>query len=405
MTTNGTLNGTSNEKSNEITKNFFPLAIAAFLAVINLSCDLFYQDVTRRTHETTTESAVDTPTQSAVEAPKQPSDKQPPAAETPTPPALEAPTSPALEAPKTGLEPIAYDADSLAKLERLAEYERQNGFVIDMGSAESRIRESAGDFGGAVIAAYKELFYAFAYTGSFDSKTADEKTLTPQKIKSSLQTLKENAKKDMPDKLPAISASCDACTAYTEGRYADALPLLSHFLENTESDSFARYLAAACELETSPSPPMLSKYGAFRTRFKYLPEYWLHSARAQSDISIRLSHAEYCINTCPSGPFAPECRKMMAAAFNLQESDAPYLLTVLEIENYTLKAIRAANPELLAPLLPLLALPDNARTIYAAGVLKGICSEKIFFDYLTAERKTASGRIAERLDYILGEVS
>ena len=46
-------------------------------------------------------------------------------------------------------------------LEEIAELERSGGFVPGLGLAESNLRESSGDYAGAVLAVYKELSWAY----------------------------------------------------------------------------------------------------------------------------------------------------------------------------------------------------------------------------------------------------
>ena len=62
-----------------------------------------------------------------------------------------------------------YDRDPAAAaritLKELAETERSSGFSLGMGLTESMLRVDAGDYGRAMIAAYKELSWMYAYGG------------------------------------------------------------------------------------------------------------------------------------------------------------------------------------------------------------------------------------------------
>ncbi|MDR2701570.1 MAG: hypothetical protein LBB72_03985, partial [Spirochaetaceae bacterium] len=56
--------------------------------------------------------------------------------------------------------------------------------------------------------------------------------------------------------------------------------------------------------------------------------------------------------------------------------------------------------ELLAELFPLMGLPDNPSTLYAAGTLRALASESIFRAWFAREAEKAKGRLAERLQFI-----
>jgi len=76
------------------------------------------------------------------------------------------------------------------------------------------------------------------------------------------------------------------------------------------------------------------------------------------------------------------------------------LKTRMEIETAVKEAVNQRNPELLGPLLPLAALPDNPSTLYASGAMRALAAESIFRSWFSAEAEKARGRLAERLQYI-----
>jgi hypothetical protein len=55
---------------------------------------------------------------------------------------------------------------------------------------------------------------------------------------------------------------------------------------------------------------------------------------------------------------------------------------------------------MLSRLFPLLSLPDNAYTLYAAGAMRTLSSVEVFRTYFTEQQAAATGRLAERLAYI-----
>jgi hypothetical protein len=139
-----------------------------------------------------------------------------------------------------------------------------------------------------------------------------------------------------------------------------------------------------------------SVYGAIRSRYSLFPEYWYRYARSEEEGA----HAERCINLAPDGPYAAECRIILAKTMGLETGDAPAIRTRLEIEIAINEAVNQRNPELLVPLLPLAALPDNPSTLYASGAMRALAGENIFRSWFSAEAEKARGRLAERLFYI-----
>jgi hypothetical protein len=115
---------------------------------------------------------------------------------------------------------------------------------------------------------------------------------------------------------------------------------------------------------------------------------------------VSAEYAENCINLSTRGPFADECRKIIAAHAGLKTEDGLSIKTKTEIETIISESINAGNPQLLDPLLPLLSLPDNPYTVYAAGALRALTSVPKFREYFNVKASASSGRLAERLSYI-----
>jgi hypothetical protein len=104
----------------------------------------------------------------------------------------------------------------------------------------------------------------------------------------------------------------------------------------------------------------------------------------------------------PAGPFAEECRSILAASQGLDPRDGPSLKSLAEIEELLAQAVTGENPDLLSGLMPLISLPDNSYTVYAVGALRALAGTPLFRDYLEALAEKSSGRLAERLRYICG---
>ena len=271
-------------------------------------------------------------------------------------------------------------------LAQFAELERSGGYIRGMGLAESGIRENAGDFAGAALAAYKEL--AWAYGHGRAEKADLEKSL-------------ENILALEGEGEAAAVQAARGLIAFLNGRWEEAETALAPFFEDDEEpDSFARWLLLACALEQNPgSRKAGAAYAAIRARYMLFPEYWYRGARFFSGL-FAAEYAERCIGLAPEGPFAGECRKILAASTGLDPQDGAALKSRIEIEELLSRAVSGNDPELLSGLLPLIALPDNSYTVYAVGALQALAAAPLFGDYIEALGKKSSGRLAERLRYI-----
>ncbi|WP_461247109.1 hypothetical protein [Treponema sp. R6D11] len=140
-------------------------------------------------------------------------------------------------------------------------------------------------------------------------------------------------------------------------------------------------------------------YKSIRARYVQQPEYWYRGARAFSG-AIGAEYAENCVNLSPQGPFAGECRGILAAFAGLKKEDGASLRTKTEIEEIITRSVNTGNPQILDSLFPLIGLPDNQYTLYAVGALKTLISVPKFKDFFSGQAASSKGRLAERLSYI-----
>jgi hypothetical protein len=283
-----------------------------------------------------------------------------------------------------------------AALEELAEAERSRGFVRGLALAESNLREEQGDLAGAVIAAYKELAWSYALG-----------ELSREAVETGLERVMElysgEGGKD------ALRAARGALSFFS-GRWTEAGEILAALFDDTEPDSFPRWMMLVCAMEEGAaggetgSPERVralrSAYGSIRGRYAAFPEYWYRAARCFSG-SIALEYAERCIDLAPRGPFAEEARRILAERAGLASRDGAVLKSRAEIEEILIRALASDDAAPLTELFPLLALGDNPYTLYAAGVLKAAAAaEAKFRNFFTREAERNGGRLAERLVYI-----
>jgi len=269
----------------------------------------------------------------------------------------------------------------LSSLENIIEMERSGGFTQGMGIRESIFRENLGDKAGAVVAAYKELAWAYGM-GIIDKKTME------QGLQNALNL----------DDIPARAAR--GCLAFVQGNWSEAETILCEFTTGNEIDSIIQWMILSCTLEQNRNDKQaVDAYRAIRVRYVKFPEYWYRGARVFSG-AFSTEYAERCIALAPAGPFAEECRAILAAGAGLSPKDGSVLLSRPEVEHLVSRSVSQGDPKLLDQLMPLIALPDNSYTIFAVGVLRSLASVPMFRDYFTDSSARASGRLAERLAYI-----
>ncbi|MDR0402613.1 MAG: hypothetical protein LBH35_03385 [Treponema sp.] len=299
--------------------------------------------------------------------------------ETPPPEAYRAAESP-------GVQDAASGASRRADLEEIAELERSGGFVPGLGLAESNLREALGDYAGAVLAVFKELSWAYGH---------GEGGVTREAVAAGLGNVTELGRE--------AAEAARAALAFFEGRWNEAESLLEKvFAGETETDGFPRWMLLVCAMEQGKATPQIrGAYSAIRARYAAFPEYWYRAARCFHESGIAAGdYAERCVNLAGNGPYAAECRAILAETAGLGGKDGGAIKTRAEIESLVETALMNTRPELLAGLLPLIELPDNPYTIYAAGALRALAADRRFREWLSSQASAAKGRLAERLSYI-----
>ncbi|MDR0590138.1 MAG: hypothetical protein LBG25_06295 [Spirochaetaceae bacterium] len=288
-----------------------------------------------------------------------------------------------------------------AALEELAETERSGGFTPGMGLSESMLREWSGDYGGAVIAAYKELSWAYGYGAGV---TKDSMAQGLKTVLSLYETGEGNSALSDPSLGEAARAqallAARGVLAFHNGAWVQARLSLEGLDIGDEPDSFARWMSLVCRLEEGePFRQIMGAYGAIRARYEGFPEYWYRGARHFSGY-VRGEYAERCINLAPQGPFAEECRGILAETVGLSVNEGSSIKTRAEIEESITRSTASGSPGVLTELFALLSLQDNPFTLYTAGALRALAIQEDFRNWFTQEAARTSGRLAERLLYI-----
>jgi len=276
-------------------------------------------------------------------------------------------------------------------LDEFAELERAGSWVQGIALRESNVRENFGDYAGAVAAAYKELSYAYG-------RGLIEKQEAVNGIKNVLNVTNEES----------VVIAGNALLSFLNQNWDDArtgLEMLFGGLADDEPDAFGRWMILVCIMEKKDGISQTERrrageaYKSIRSRYVQFPEYWYRGARVFSG-AIAAIYAENCINTSIQGPFADECRAILASHSGLKPEDGALIKTKSEIESIITQAINSSNPQLLNSLLPLINLSDNPYTVYAVGALRALNSVSVFKNYFNIQAAAAKGRLAERLSYI-----
>ena len=272
-------------------------------------------------------------------------------------------------------------------LDHLAELERSGLFQQGMGMAESGLWESLGESGYATVAAFKEMLWAYGH-GEFEAAEL-------------VQGLKRIIDLEGQPGMEAAVSTAHAIIAFQQGRWDDAGRMLTALYGiPDEPDGFINWMILSCALEQNPADrKTVSAYRAIRARYAQFPEYWYRGAKVFLGL-IGAEYAELCINLAPAGPYAIECRSILASFSGLGPQDGHAIRSKAEIENVISQAVNTGNPALLQTLMPLISLPENPFTVYAIGALRPLAAISLFKDYFTGLAARSGGRLAERLAYI-----
>jgi hypothetical protein len=276
---------------------------------------------------------------------------------------------------------------ALPSLEQFAELERSGTYTQGMGLAESALRENSGDYAGAVLAAYKELSWAYG-------RGLIEKEALETGVKNVLALEGSAGEED------AVQAA-RGILAFMRERWGEAGEILRSLFDGDEDpDGFARWMILACALEQDRNNrKAAAAYSAIRARCGNFPEYWYRGARFFTGPAA-VEYAEQCISQVPAGPYAGACRTVLASASGLKPEDGAALKSKKEIETLVSHSISREDPRLLEELMPLIALPENPYTVYAVGALRALAALPRYRDYFSDLASRSAGRLAERLAYI-----
>ncbi|MDR2659894.1 MAG: hypothetical protein LBC27_07915 [Spirochaetaceae bacterium] len=302
-----------------------------------------------------------------------------------------------------------YQTLDISLLDAIAETERSQGYAPGLGLSESVFRENGGDLAGAVIAAYKDLAWAYSFNKFQNSASIQ---VTKKSIEDGIRKVKElYSKENKPDiseakRIEALNAA-DAVIYFIREDYKKSAALLSGLFRNEEEpDAFSRWMLLVCEMEDGGADrSKQARYAAIQARYSGFPAYWHFGARNFSG-ALAADYAERCINIFPDGPYAAECRNVLAVFVGLNPSDGKIIFSRNEIKQIINDSIKDYDPEQLSPLIPLISLKDNPYTVFASGAMRELAADKKYktwFEKQAVFAKKSYGEnsfLASRLNYI-----
>jgi hypothetical protein len=302
-----------------------------------------------------------------------------------------------------------YQPLDISILDAIAEVERSNGYVPGLGLREAELRENSGDLAGAVIAAYKEMAWAYSLN---NAASAEQVLAAKTSIENGIEKIKElysvESKPDVSDaKRNEAQSASDAALYFINGRYKDAADILSAlFYSEEEPDAFWRWMRLVCVMEQDGADRTeQTQYAAIRARYSIFPAYWYFGARNFSG-AFAADYAERCIDLYPDGPYAAECRSILAAFAGLSPQDGSLILSRNEIKQTIEASVKSYEPEMLSKIIPLVSLNDNPYTLFASAALRELAADKKYkawFEVQADQAKKIHGKnslLAGRLNHI-----
>ncbi len=283
-------------------------------------------------------------------------------------------------------------------LATLAAYQARFPYEQGIGLAESLLYERTGLIEESILAAFKELEYQRCAGSATEARM--------------LAGLEDLARK-LED--PAFNPSrrgkrlVAALGRYAAGDWLGALTALST-ITSVSAQPFGRYLLLSAQLEAGKATSAdfqsyLSLEPSLRSLASYYHHLWrgLKVCRGLEAVSAAVNIVEKCILLAPRTGIAAESRRELGRIRGLSPADGEKLLLGAELEQIARAIESGADPALLEPVLALLATPDN--TYQAAGtlMLEALKANARVEAFLEERRKVSSGRLKERLTFLLGD--
>lgn len=270
----------------------------------------------------------------------------------------------------------------------LRDREHRHGYLPGLGLLESAVLERMGRTDEAVIAAAKDMEYRRSL-GLLDDTLLLER----------LETLTGL----LPDVSPHRSGgelTAAAYTAYVRGQWRLSASLLTE-LDLRAPMPFYDYLLAAALLESgADDPELLATFRRLEPEFRLLPAYYYHlwrGLKAVGEYTIFSARPvlERCILLAPHTLYARESRAELGLLLGLSAAEGEKLLLGAELDSLYERLQAGADPQILQPVLDMLALPDNIYRSAAVMILEQARRVPAVAAYLASQPQPSASPVTE----------
>ena len=281
-------------------------------------------------------------------------------------------------------------------LEVYAEYQILFPYETGIGLAESLLLEKLGRIEESIVAAFKELEYQRYRGGVPEALIQDNLAKLSRKLDDRQWNPEGRGK-----------ALVEALRRYSRREWVEAARALERPSPALER-RFGRYLLLSARLESGQAAEAdFREYEGLEPYLKGLPAYYYHHWRGMrhgsgGDLPAGARPVlEKCILLAPNTPFALESRRELGRLIGLAQTDGERLLLGPELEAISRQVAGGQSLTRLEPVLELLSTPDNEYQLLAVLMLKQLKSREQVRAFLAERSRTATGRLKERLAFVL----
>ncbi len=272
------------------------------------------------------------------------------------------------------------------------------GYQPGTGYLESSLLEKLGKTIESILAAFKETEYQ-----------RTQGAITTAQIEKNLRSLA--VRSDVPDMVSVQAQTLiRGLEAYLGSKWGEALSDFGRSIAASD-DAFARYLVLSATFENGRVTARgLGDYVALEPAFRTYPDfyYYLWKAMRKGPGSYTFDNAkgvlEKVILLAPRSEEGIESRVELGRLIGLGVDESKKLLIPPEVDAIYAQLLAGGDPgNVLGPVLGLLSIPkENIFTDGGALMLRSAAaSVPAVRAYLTADKRSASGALEERLAQVL----
>lgn len=266
----------------------------------------------------------------------------------------------------------------------LESYLENEKYFYGLGSFASGVYESLGELEKAVLFAYLDYEYYSCYNG-----------MNKEKFFSNLDSLvvaQDSAEKmfRIQDVINLVKSRVDesVVSAYSSDLYP------------------AKYIAMLNKIRSGEFTSLdIQPYLDLEKYFTDYPSYYWNAWKGFCQVSME-DKSSYIpllnrILLLGNNIYAYNARKELGLAAGLSENEAGNVLLPSEIEAILDRFEKTCDLELLEPLYAVISLPENVYELNALAIMKGYKNNVAFRKELERKMNASSGRLKERLQFVL----